>query len=122
MLSLSQSTTTSLPAEYRFGTSRCFSTRFLTPRIDHLYVLADSYTAPGGYIFKATAVETINPQPGEEADKKPDDNSGQTVNPENKPDNVKTGIVEDSQTAAFLCAGMLILAVAGLAAYRKKIG
>lgn len=89
---------------------------------DHLYVLADSYTAPGGYIFKATAVETINPQPGEEADKKPDDNSGQTVNPENKPDNVKTGIVEDSQTAAFLCAGMLILAVAGLAANRKKIG
>lgn len=87
---------------------------------DQLYVLAASYTAPGGYIFKATAVETINPQPGEEADKKPDDNSGQTVNPDNKPDNVKTGIVEDSQTAAFLCAGMLILAVAGLAAYRKR--
>ena len=87
---------------------------------DQLYVLAASYTAPGGYIFKATAVETINPQPGEEADKKPDDNSGQPVNPENKPDNVKTGIVEDSQTAAFLCAGMLILAVAGLAAYRKR--
>lgn len=87
---------------------------------DQLYVLAASYTAPGGYIFKATAVETINPQPGEEADKKPDDNSGQTVNPENKPDNVKTGIIEDSQTAAFLCAGMLILAVAGLAAYRKR--
>lgn len=90
---------------------------------DQLYVLAASYTAPGGYLFKATAVETINPQPGEEADKKPDDNSGQTVNPENKPDNVKTGIIEDSQTAAFLCAGMLILALAGLAAYRKrKIG
>lgn len=87
---------------------------------DQLYVLAASYTAPGGYIFKATAVETINPQPGEEADKKPDDNSGKPVNPENKPDNVKTGIVEDSQTAAFLCAGMLILAVAGLAAYRKR--
>ncbi|WP_133968855.1 S8 family serine peptidase [Eubacterium limosum] len=87
---------------------------------DQLYVLAASYTAPGGYIFKATAVETINPQPGEEADKKPDDNSGQTVNPENKPDNVKTGIIEDSQTAAFLCAGMLILALAGLAAYRKR--
>lgn len=87
---------------------------------DQLYVLAASYTAPGGYIFNATAVETINPQPGEEADKKPDDNSGQTVNPENKPDNVKTGIIEDSQTAAFLCAGMLILALAGLAAYRKR--
>lgn len=87
---------------------------------DQLYVLAASYTAPGGYIFKATAVETINLQPGEEADKKPDDNSGQPVNPENKPDNVKTGIVEDSQTTAFLCAGLLILAVAGLAAYRKR--
>lgn len=88
---------------------------------NQLYVAAGSYTAPGGYIFKTTAVQTINPQPGEESDKKPDDNHKKPAEQDTKtPANVKTGIVEDSQTAAFLCAGMLILAVAGLAAYRKK--